>query len=475
MKIKLGMGKAEVGYLSSLCGGALVGSAEGQIEYVCTDSREVDCKTLFVVSVGERVDGHSYMLSAAEKGCKFFLCQRVPDELKNSGYEYTAIVVEDSIKALAKISEGYLATLNMQKVAVTGSVGKTTTKEFIYAVMSSAYCVHKTKANHNSTIGMPMSMLEADGGFDAAVCEMGMSGFGEIELMSNVAKPQIACITNIGTSHMELLGSRENICKAKSEILCGMNGGVLIVNGDEPLLLDVNAGNNRKLLVGVNNKNCDLWATNLRYDDKGSVFDLVCGEKTYESIEICAIGKQFVYAATFAFAVGLELGIPVDKIIEGLKNFENADMRQNIYEVGGITIIEDCYNASPESMRAAMDVQKTLAKQRKGSRMVALLGDMRELGENSKEFHREVGRYYGSLGGKLIMTVGALAKDIGYGALEGGLKEDNVYINIDYNNVELVGSTLLNLLHEGDILLIKASRAIGAERFANYLKTRLEK
>ena len=471
MKIKLGLKNATVQYFCSLCGGKNIGKADGVIEFVCTDSREADEKTLFVVSVGERVDGHDYMLSAAKNGCKYFLCQRVPDVLLDSGLEFSAIVVDNSIKALAKISEGYLATLDMKNIAVTGSVGKTTTKEFIYAVVKNAFSVHKTKANHNSTVGMPMSMLEADASFNASVVEMGMSGFGEIELMSKVAKPSIACVTNIGSSHLEILGTRENICKAKLEIVSGMSdGGALIINGDEPLLLNADVGNVRKILVGVENQACDIKAVNLRYCDDGSVFDIISGDETYSHVEIGVIGKQFVYAALFAFAVGRELGMDAENIISGLKNFENTAMRQNIYEVGGITIIEDCYNASPESMRAAMDVLKTLAKSKKGSRMTALLGDMRELGDNSKEFHKSVGRYYAEVGGKVLMTMGTLARDIAFGALEGGLSEKNVYITADYNNCELIGDSLLGILREGDILLVKASRAIGAERIVGYIK-----
>ena len=474
MKIKLGIKRADIEYLCSLCGGVLSGDASGNVEYVCTDSREVDAKTMFVVSVGERADGHNYMLSAAKNGCKFFLCQRVPEELENSRYEYSAIVVEDSIKALAKISERYLETLDMKKVAVTGSVGKTTTKEFIYAVLKSQYKVHKTKANHNSTIGMPMSMLEATSENNAAVIEMGMSGFGEIELMSEVAKPDIACITNIGSSHLEILGSRENICRAKSEIVSGMNGGVLIVNGDEPLLEALEFDNVKKVLVGTSNPNCDIKAVNMRYCDDGSVFNIICGDAEYKDVEINVIGKQFVCAALFAFAVGIEMGIAPTTVIQALKNFENTAMRQNIYEVGGITIIEDCYNASPESMKAAMDVLKTLSKTKKGSRMVALLGDMRELGEDSKRFHKEVGLYYVGIGGKLLMTMGMLARDIAFGALEGGMAEKNIYVTTDYNNYARIGDTLLELLKEGDILLVKASRAIGAERVVGYIKSRLQ-
>ena len=473
MKIKLGLKRADIGYFCSLCNGVQMGEASGNIEYVCTDSREADAKTLFVVSVGERADGHDYMLSAAKNGCRFFLCQRVPEELENSRYEYAAIVVDDSIRALAKISERYLETIDMKKVAVTGSVGKTTTKEFIYAVLKDEYNVHKTKANHNSTIGMPMSMLEANSENNAAVIEMGMSGFGEIELMSEVAKPHVACITNIGSSHLELLGTRENICKAKAEIVSGMDGGVLIVNGDEPLLEELEFDNVRKVLVGTSNPSCHIKAENMRYCDDGSVFNIIWGDKEYKDVEINVIGKQFVYASLFAFAVGIEMGLEPETVIKNLKKFENAAMRQNICEVGGITIIEDCYNASPESMKAAIDVLKTLTKGKKGARMVALLGDMRELGEDSKAFHKEVGSYYGKNGGKLLMTMGMLARDIAFGALESGMAEKNIYITTDYNNYARIGDTLLDLLKDGDVLLVKASRAIGAERVVGYIKSRL--
>ena len=475
MKIKLGKGTISIEKLCLWCGGALYGDT-ANIEYVCTDSREVCEKTLFVVSVGERVDGHNYMLSAAKNGCRAFLCQRIPDELKNSGLGYTAVVVDDSIEALAKISEEYIKELSLRTVAVTGSVGKTTTKEFIYAVLSEAFSVHKTKANHNSTIGMPMSMLEADGTYDVSVVEMGMSGFGEIELMSRVAKPKVSCVTNIGSSHLELLLTRENICKAKLEIISGMDdGGTVIINGDEPLLTSADLGNKKRVLVGISNGDCGIKAKNMRYCDDGSVFDIEAYGKVYRDVEISVIGKQFVYASLFAFAVGMEMGISEEKIIKGLKNFKNADMRQNIYEVSGITIIEDCYNASPESMRAAIDVLKTLSVSKKNARMIALLGDMRELGENSRELHKEIGQYFAKSGGKLLMAIGELGTDIALGALDGGMRENKIYMTADYQNTKMMGNTLFDLLKTGDILLVKASRAIGAERIVEYLKSKLIK
>jgi UDP-N-acetylmuramoyl-tripeptide--D-alanyl-D-alanine ligase len=163
--------------------------------------------------------------------------------------------------------------------------------------------------------------------------------------MSNVARPKIACVTNIGSSHLELLGTRENICKAKLEIISGMNKeGTLVLNGDEPLLVAADVENVKKMFVGIENKSCYIRAEHLRYCDEGSVFDVIVGNETYPNVEINVIGKQFIYAALFAFAVGTLLDIEPEKIISGLKKFENADMRQNIYELGGITVIEDCYN-----------------------------------------------------------------------------------------------------------------------------------
>jgi UDP-N-acetylmuramoyl-tripeptide--D-alanyl-D-alanine ligase len=252
-----------------------------------------------------------------------------------------------------------------------------------------------------------------------------------------------------------------------------MNGGKLFVNGDEPLLEQAEIENVEKILVGISNENCDIRACNLRYDDDGSVFDIFYYGSEYKDVEISVIGKQFVYAALFAFAVGMAMGMEPSSIIRGLKKFENAAMRQNIYTLRGITIIEDCYNASPESMRAAMDVQKTISDSKKNARMVALLGDMRELGDDSESFHRSVGAYFAKLGGTVLVTAGGLAQGIAEGAVGEGV--ENVKSFADHNEVEIIGEAVRAELKEGDILLVKASRAIGAERIVEYIKNQLRK
>ncbi len=473
MKIEIGIGSTSMENIAKLCKGKLVGN--GTVMSVCTDSREaVDGSTLFVVTVGERVDAHNYMRRAYDGGCRCFLCQRIPEDMTEC--DFSAVVVDDTVAALGALAKGYTEELGRPSVAVTGSVGKTTTKEFIAAVLSEKFSVHKTRANHNSTIGLPMSMLEATRDQTISVVEMGMSGFGEIEFMSRVAKPSVACVTNIGSSHLELLGTRENICKAKLEIADGMReGGLLILNGDEPLLQEVNPAGLRVARISLDGAAAELRVENITYDSEGSGFDISIDGVCHKQIRLPVIGRQFVWAATFAIAVAQELNVDMETIRRGLLSFKNAAMRQNITECGGVTLIEDCYNASPESVRAAIDVMRTLADQT-GARMVALLGDMRELGEGSALLHRSTGEYYVEKGGELLYTVGELAENIAKGAEEKGLSKSKMFSLADYEGEEsvvTVGERICRDLRKGDILLVKASRAIGAERFLDYVRQKL--
>ncbi len=472
MKVKLGIGNMSIEEIADICGGRSVG--DGTIAFVCTDSREAaDPTTMFVVMVGERVDAHSYMRRAYDGGCRLFLCQRIPEEMKDC--DFGAVVVDDTVKALGAIAEAYTERLKRPIVGITGSVGKTTTKEFIAAVLSEKYTVHKTKANHNSTVGLPMSMLEA-ADENMSVVEMGMSGFGEIEHMSRVAKPSVACITNIGSSHLELLGTRENICRAKLEIVAGMpRDGVLVVNGDEPLLRRMCPKDANVRFVSLEGNDAEISVSNISYDKNGSRFDIMLDGVCHRDIRLSVIGRPFVWAAAFAIAVGTQYGLDMETVRRGLLRFENAAMRQSITECKGITMIEDCYNASPESVRAAIDVMRTLADET-GARMVALLGDMRELGETENELHAAVGEYYAKKGGSLIFTFGELAKNIAKGAVSGGILPSDVESLSDYESDEAVatmGDAICRRLRRGDILLVKASRAIGAERVLTYVKQKI--
>ena len=435
---------------------------------ICTDSREADGDTVFVAIVGERVDGHDYMSSAAEAGCRYFIATRIPE--MNTDKPYGIILVENIENALAAIGGYFKSECGCFTVGITGSVGKTTTKEFVYSVLSEKANTFKTEGNFNSVIGMPMSMVEIPRDAGAAVFEMGMSGFGEISALTNIAKPNVAIITTVGTSHMELLGSRENICKAKMEIAEGLDeNGILLLNGDEPLLRKADKRGKKVFYVGIENRDSDLRALNIRMSIGRTTFDILSGGRIYTDIELPVMGQHNVYAALFAFSVGRIFGMDIEAIRRGLLGYKSAKMRQNIYDLCGMTVIEDCYNASPESMRSAIDVMHELSAQKGGARTVALLGDMLELGENSPQLHREVGEYLVKSGADVLLTYGERAKEIALAAQKKGMKAENIFVNPRAKTPEVSGEMLLHVLRKGDILLVKASRSIAAEEIIEYL------
>lgn len=472
MRVNIGCKELTMSELARICGGMLccVGGEVNQnmpFRYVCTDSREASEGALFVALGGERVDGHDYIGAAVAGGNGCVLCERLPETGKG---KYVAVVVDDSLRAVGELAKAYDRRLNHRKVAITGSVGKTTTKEFVAAVLAEGYRVHKTEGNYNSTLGMPLSLLSLQDDTQVSVLEMGMSGFGEIEYMSRIAEPDIAMVTNIGSSHMEYLGSRENICHAKMEIVKGLKtGGTLLLNGDEPLLRAYLTPGVQPVFVGIDSP-CDFQATNIRQGLGRTVFDVCYDGKTVQNVVIPTMGKHNVYAALFAYATGVRMNMDDQTIINGLNHYRPVGMRQNIYELGSITVIEDCYNASPESMKAAIGVLQSLASQKKAGRMAAVLGDMYELGENGERFHEEVGLHFAKEGGSLLYTFGESAEQIAVGAILGGVLPEDVYRNGNTRAPELTGEMLLHSLRAGDTLLVKASRGAAAERILNYLK-----
>lgn len=472
MKIKLGLGRLTADKVASVCGGTLYSVAcENKVlfETVCTDSREADNTSMFVAIRGERVDGHSYISNVVKQGCRCVIAERLPLDVKG----VAVILVKDSVRAIRDIAEYVKSQVEIKTVAVTGSVGKTTTKEFISAVLDRKYNLYKTEGNFNSTIGMPMSMLELNQKNDAAVFEMGMSGLGEIEYMSEAAKPDVAVITNIGSSHLEALGSRENICRAKMEITAGLkDGGTLFLNGDEPLLQGHESDRYNVLYFGMKNEECDYFASNIRNTEGGLVFDMRTPAGEYKDVVINIAGAHNVYNAMVAFSVGLKMEMSEEAIREGLLSYRAAKMRQNIYSIGGITVIEDCYNASPESMNAAINVLGDTAKI-KGGRMIALLGDMRELGATTADLHAGVGSYLAEKKADYLFTYGELSSEnLANGAVKNGMSEKRIFRN-PVTDAEAVGKKLLSVLKEGDVLLVKASRGIAAENVLNYVKAQL--
>ena len=456
MKIKLGLGAALMSDVAVYCGGELVGDGQREFEYVCTDSREADEKTLFVATRGERVDGHSYIASAQGLGCTCFLCERVPEGVCDGS---VFCVVDNSIDAFATLAQGYRKNNPIDTVAITGSVGKTTTKEMTSRVLNQGYNLYSTEGNYNSVIGMPMSMLEVEDECNAAVFEMGMSGFGEIHNMSVAASPRISLVTNIGSSHLEYLGTRENIAAAKLEIADGLReGGILLLNGDEPLLRGIAPKNNCKILYASVNSNGDFCAENIRFTTDSSIFDLRYEGGAVTDITVPAVGLHIVYDALFAASVGVLMNVSGEGIKAGLSRYVPGAFRQRIYGCRGMTFIADCYNAAPESVKGALDVLSRL----EGKRKIAVLGDMKELGENSLALHREVGGLVAQKGIDILLTVGELASAMAEGAMACGMSEDNIYVELD-GGAEATVNTLRELLTESDAVLFKASRSMKFE------------
>lgn len=440
---------------------------------VVTDSREAEPGALFLAIPGERVDGHDFIGAAVSAGATCVLASRLPEKLPDG---CAVVVAEDVIAALGKLARDYGRRTPGKTVAVTGSVGKTTTKEFISAVLGMSMTVHKSAGNHNNEIGLPMMMLGAPGSTQAKIYEMGMCALGEIDYLSRVAEPDIAVITTIGSSHLEHLGTRENICRAKCEIAHGLKtGGVLICNGDEPLLFREEIEGVRPMFVAIRNREADFRAVNIRQGVGKTVFDLIYANRAVTNVEIPTIGIHHVYAALFAYAVGVSCGLDDTAIRCGLLRFENTGMRQHLVEIGGVTVIEDCYNASPESMRAALEVLSELSRQRDGARTLALLGDMRELGTDSALMHNQLGANVAQHKVDYLFTLGSIAEEIAQGAIQHGIRADRVYANPDCERFAQSGEMLLQVLRPGDILLVKASRAVAAERVIEYLRTHADR
>lgn len=435
----------------------------------CTDSREADEETVFVALRGEKNDGHDYIPDALKCGCRCILCERSSEKIEYAGAG--AVVVKDTEIALAVLANSWNRDRSFKRVAVTGSVGKTTTKDLIASVLGVGYETFKTAGNHNSVIGMPMEMTAIPKNTEWAVLEMGMSGFGEIERLSITAEPDVAVITNIGTSHLEMMESRENIARAKLEVLCGLrDGGLLILNGDEPLLAKVGGTGYTTQYVSLKRPKADFYADHIRVEPGRTVFDATVMGKRMLNLSISVMGKHNVYDALYAIAVGVRAGLDEEQIRRGLGNFRPEGMRQQIIEMGGITVIEDCYNAAPESVRAGIDVLAEYCEET-GKRSIAVLGDMKELGTQSPELHCSVGSYVAAKKLKKLVTMGEGGELIALGAEKSGMPGRNIQRFRDYHDRQKIGEALETLLRPGDAVLIKASRAVGAEKIVEYLKT----
>ena len=432
---------------------------------ISTDSRTAKAGDAFFALRGENFDGHRFLPAAEKAGCVFAVVEYIPE-----GCNLPCILVKNTTEALGAFARAYKNLFRPITLAVTGSVGKTTTKQFIFSVLETKYKTNVTKGNFNNEIGLPLTVLNLNADHNALLLEMGMNHKGEISYLSHIAEPDIAVITNIGSSHLENLGSREGIRDAKMEIIDGMReGGILILNAGEPLLADVDAKGLTKIYIGIENKNATYSAENIRICNDDMLFDLYMRSAVImKDIRINVVGKHHIHNALTAAVCGMLLGISEENIRAGLLNFVGADMRQAISEKNGITVIEDCYNASPESMRAGLDVLCHTAKT-KGRRPVAVLGDMKELGPASAEAHFGVGKYAAGLAIAKLITFGNAAADIARGAVQNGMPAQDILVIENSDDAENAAALLKTVLRENDTVLFKASRAVALERLIRLL------
>lgn len=448
------------------CGGQLLFAGSKRISGAAIDSRKVTEGDLFIAVPGERTDGHNYLLSAAESGASAVLVERegLPiDALRD--FDCSVILVESTTKALALLASAHKAELSALTVAVTGSVGKTTTRQYIYAVLSQKYRTHKTEGNYNNELGLPLTLLAQKDSHEASVIELGMAKKGEISFLSRISCPSIGVITTIGTSHIEHLGSREAIRDAKMEITEGMEpNGILILNGDEPLL----ALGDCYVYVALNNRAADYYPENIRYTPDGMSFTAVTPAGNIENCLIPTLGEHTVLDAMYAVAVGRLAGLSDEQIRIGLTQFEGVGMRQNIRFHNDYLYILDYYNASVESIKASLTVAKRLASDN-GGRCVAVLGNVLELGELSEELHRSIGTFVTDLNVDLLFTFGKDASLIAEEAVQKGMPAEHVRSFLDIEAPEPIAAAIRLSLCDKDCILIKASHGVRMGRIADLL------
>ena len=441
------MGKITLAQAAAWCGGK-IDPKYADVEFLgaCNDTRIIQKGQLFLALQGAR-DGHDFIPMALEKGAAAVLCQRVDGD-------YPAIVVPDTRIALGQIAQGERRRIGMTVVGITGSVGKSTTKEMVATVLSTSYRVAKTPANHNNDIGMPMAILSMPEDTQVAVLEMGMNHFREMAYLSSIAQPDVAVIVNIGTMHIEHLGSQEGILRAKLEILEGMAADApLLLNGDDKFLRSAKIPGRTVHYFGAENPEATIKATDVEISS-GCVRFRTAYESQEYPVELPVEGAHFVPDALAAIAVGVQLKVSPERIQRSLAEFQNMAGRQEILKKKGYTIISDCYNAGPESMAAALAV---LGNQQ--GRKIAVLGDMLELGVCTQAEHYKVGRIAAEKA-DMLLAYGPNSSRVLNGAVTGGMVGGRAKAFED--RAELVRA-LRRVARPGDVILFKGSRGMHME------------
>jgi len=447
-------------------GKLIIGNLNETCENFCTDTRKIQKDDVYIGLKGEKFNGNEYYKEALKKGAKVAIVsgiditKEVLEELKDK----TIIEVKDSLIAFGDIAAFKRSLYNIPVVQITGSVGKTSTRDIVANVIRTQYKTLQTEGNFNNAVGLPTTVLKLKD-HEALVVESGMNHFGEISYLGKIAKPTIAVITNIGTAHIGNLGSRENILKAKLEILENLKpDGFIVINNDNDLLHKWNMEDNKykKYTFGIEEKS-DIMAYNIEIREGYSKYNVIINNKEY-TVKVPVSGKHFVYNSLCAIAVGNLMHIAPENIIKGIETFKLTKNRMEICKIKeDITVINDAYNASYDSMKAAIEYLKEIP----GNRKIAVLGDMFELGDYGEEMHRKVGEEVAKNKVDILITVGDLSKYIAKEAEKVGMPKENIIVlNSNKEAVEYLNK----VLKTNDVVLLKASHGMNFEEIFNGIK-----
>lgn len=441
--------------LERVNGTVLCGLCDAEFAGACIDSRIVQSDEAYFALKGERTDGTLYCGDAIKNGAKVCFVENnifSDEDLNKFAKSATIVLVPNVEDALVEIAKVKRSLYDIPVVAITGSVGKTSTKDVIAEVMAQKFNVQKTQGNKNNRLGVPLTIMSLRNHY-ALVIEMGMNHLGEIHELTNIAKPTLSVISNIGTSHIGNLGSRENILKAKLEILDGMTNKKVIINNDNDMLHKWNLEdeNAEKITFGIHEKSIYM-ASKIKMTEKSNEFCVELNSNEYE-FTTQKPGEVFILNALSAIAVGMEYDIPIDKMQKAIANAEITKNRLDIEKVNDILLIKDYYNASFESIKPSLEYLANLDRGRK----IAVLGDIKEVGSFSKEIHEKVGKEVAKNKIDMLVTVGEEAKNIAKMAVEEGMNAKNVY-SCDLNEQAI--KILNNMLVQGDTVLLKASNSM---------------
>ena len=455
------MDKLTIKELVDAVKGKLISSCNIEsISKVSIDSRDTNLNTLFIPIIGENLDGHKFAMSAYNNGCRVFIKNR-ESELDIPLNDTTIIEVDNTENAIGDIAHYYRSKFSIPFVGITGSVGKTTTRDIVYSVLSSKFNTLKNERNFNNQIGVPLTLFNLTNKHECAVVEMGMSGFNEIEHLSNIVRPQIGVISNIGQSHIERLGSQLGIFKAKMEIAKNFDeNSTLIINGDDESLKAIKKEKYKYTIKSFGfSTDCTIYCHSYTMNETNTTFKCKI-DNDFIDFTIPTTGVHNIYNAMAAILVGETLNIPIDKIKKGLECFEVTGMRLEVENTDKFRIINDTYNASPDSMKAALDVLKMY----KG-RKVAILGDMFEMGNFAINGHKTVGAYTSDKT-DILITIGDISKHISNEAILHGTNPNNVYHFTHKEDLRI-----LDIILPGDTILIKASRGMKLETIVEEIKS----